>query len=146
MSKLDRNDGTFLTLAAVAALAAAGKLGGGPAIARGSKSRHRGDIMGHWNIPTEVYDYGVKHGLQGLATGGNIDYMAKRLGEEIDEGGGKVWAVLGSYEDAGSPENLDEPANINIFLDESWQRMIILPFKTTRDAIEHMGTMLSINV
>jgi hypothetical protein len=146
MSKLDRNNGTFLTLAAVAALAAAGKRGRGPGIARGSQSRHRGDIMGYWNIPDEVYDYGTKHGLRGLATGGNIDYMAKPLGKEVDEGGSEVWAVLGSHEDAGSPENLDEPANINIFLDENWQRIIILPFKTAREAIEHMGTMLSINV
>ena len=81
------------------------------------------------NIPKSVYDFGMEHGLDSMATGGGFDYLYKPM-----EGG--MMAVIRSGEDAGSPEDLDEQTDIMIYLNYEWEEFVSVPFPSARAAIE----------
>jgi len=104
-----------------------------------SRPRDPEDLKrGWWNITDEIIDFASKLKLDAIATGGGVDY----IGVQLDNG---MWAVVGSAEDAGSPDRLSEPANINIFLDEEWNRFIVIEFRSAKLALEHLAVTHSIN-
>lgn len=90
------------------------------------------------NIPIPILNHGLARGLQAIATGGNIDYIGR-----VFENG--MVAVIAELDGMGSPSVLHEPADLNIFLDEEWTQVIVIPFETTFQAIEHLSTIFLIN-
>ena len=66
-----------------------------------------------WNIPNDIMELGTACGLSPRSTGGNIDYMEKRI--HCDQAGADLYACwLASQGDAGSPNSLKDRADILI--------------------------------
>ena len=66
-----------------------------------------------WNIPKDIMEMGEASGLSPRSTGGNIDYMEKRIHRApIDTAQYVCW--LAAAGDAGSPDSLKDKANILI--------------------------------
>ena len=66
-----------------------------------------------YNIPADVMEMGKTFGLAPIATGGNIDYMEKRI--HCDQAGVDIYVCwLAAAGDAGSPDSLKDKADILI--------------------------------
>ncbi len=66
-----------------------------------------------WNIPADVLTVGRDSGLSPRATGGNIDYMEKRISPAGGNGGTYVCRLTAAG-DSGSPDSLKDRADILI--------------------------------
>lgn len=64
-----------------------------------------------WNIPNDILEMGREYGLSPLATGGNIDYMEKRI--RSSQSNTDLYVLrLAAQGDAGSPDSLKDKADI----------------------------------
>ena len=64
-----------------------------------------------WNIPKDIMEMGEASGLSPRSTGGNIDYMEKRV--RCPEAGADTYVCwLAAQGDAGSPASLKARADI----------------------------------
>jgi hypothetical protein len=94
--------------------------------------------MGHYNIPTEIMNRAKELGLYGIGTGGGCDYVYRKAeGCEI---------IMSDTEDASSPDTLDSPAEVCIFVDDKsggnegeWYDGITIKFKTAEEAMVWMA-------
>jgi hypothetical protein len=90
-----------------------------------------------YNIPEVLVLEAERLGLDAMATGGGLDYIFKNVGKNSD--GSPRTALLVSGLDAGSPDRLNERAEIEIMLNEEWNDAVNVPFRTAKEAIEYLA-------
>lgn len=91
-----------------------------------------------YNIAQEVYDYAVDKGLDAMATGGGFDYIyATFNGRDI---------TVNQTDDAGSPESLDERAQLVFFSTDNWDSGMWITFETTRQAIDVLASIKDVGL
>lgn len=96
------------------------------------------------NIPESIILQAEKHGLDAMATGGNLDYIFKRLG--TNEDGSDRVVLLADSGDAGSPDKLTDRCELLIMLNEEWNDQVSIPMSNARAAMIFMTSMYDPNV
>lgn len=97
-----------------------------------------------WNIPDDIFDVGSAFGLTPRSTGGNIDYMEKRISSSCGGVDTHVYTLwLASQSDAGSPESLKDKADILVIPvdkegEENEERALRIRCATSARAIKLM--------
>ena len=97
------------------------------------------------NIAPEVLQYGLQQGLEDHPTGGGCRYLFRDLGGDGPEPWYGPQATIVSRDGDVSPDTLDEPASIVLFLDENWHSCVHTPFASAREAIDALAKMVAIN-
>jgi Ni2+-binding GTPase involved in maturation of urease and hydrogenase len=92
-----------------------------------------------YNITPVIVRAAEELGLEAIATGGNVDFICKRVGKNLDESDRIV--ILASAEGGDTPDKLNEPSEIIIMLDEGWHSEIAFPVKTAREGLKIMASM-----
>lgn len=92
-----------------------------------------------YSIPEAIIREAERLGLEGLATGGNVDYIAKNLGKNKD--GSHRIALLCAANSFGGPDTLSEKVDVQIMLSRDWMNAIAIPVKTAREGMELMAKM-----
>jgi hypothetical protein len=87
------------------------------------------------NISKPLMRSAEARGLEWIGTGGGCDYVCRSLnGDEP-----APIMILGTPDDAGSPEVLDEPATVTLYLHEDWTaHYIVFRFETAADGMDFM--------
>ena len=102
-------------------------------------AKRRMKFSGAHNISDEIADEAQRLGLNAMATGGNCDYIYKGLGKNED-GSDRV-VLLGSPDDAGSPDRLMESCLLLIMLNEEWNDQVTIPVSNCRAGMALMTQM-----
>ena len=86
-------------------------------------------------IGVTVAEYGIKCGLEPLATGGGCDFMVRRFADGRQ-------AVLVDSVHGESPDQLNEPSDVDVFTDEEWHQQInTKSFETAEQAMNYIKEM-----
>lgn len=99
----------------------------------------KSSIHGGYNITPAIVKAAEALGLEALATGGNCDFIMKRIGTNKDRSPRIV--ILASAEQAGTPDKLSEKAELLIILDREWHDEVGIPCGTARDGLNLMARM-----
>lgn len=104
----------------------------------------------NYNIARAITSWGKKYtrNLFPHATGGGCDFVIRPIkvcfGIQHPAYTIIANAVLASEEDCGfSPDRLDEPSTVTLYLDEEWQRGITFSFATAKAAMQWMDALPS---
>jgi hypothetical protein len=84
--------------------------------------------------------------LDATATGGGLDYIVRYLylGKKTARNSDVPLLVLGCQDDAGSPDKLDEPSTVTLYLEESWcENYFCFNFDTATQALDWMAAFQS---
>jgi len=96
------------------------------------------------NITREIGMFADSLGLDCLATGGNCDYIIKRLGNNNENPENEMMAVLGSAEGPECCDKLSEKCYVSIKLDSDWQKSVDIEFETARQAMRFMAGLTEV--
>jgi hypothetical protein len=96
-------------------------------------------IGGAYNITPVIVNAAEELGLNAIATGGNVDYICKYVGKNLD--GSDRIVILSSAEGGDTPDRLNEPSELIIMLDEGWHSEIAFPVKTAKEGLRVMASM-----
>jgi len=93
----------------------------------------RSRISGAYNIPAAIVRVAETFGLDATATGGNMDYICKVIGENED--GSERIGIISDDEGGGCPERLNDECSVIFMLDESWQEQFGIKCQTVKEAM-----------
>ncbi len=99
----------------------------------------KSSIHGGYNITPAIVKAAEALGLDAIATGGNCDFIMKKVGTNKD--GSDRMVILTSAEQAGTPDKLSEKAELIIILDQEWHDEVGIPCGTARNGLNLMATM-----
>lgn len=88
------------------------------------------------NINPDIQEYVKENArsLEYIGTGGGIDYF----GRWLDDG---RCAIVCCQDDAGSPDDLDDGADLIIWQDVNWESWIRFSFGTAKEAYDALHSM-----
>ena len=92
------------------------------------------------NISDEIWDYAESKGLTYEVTGGGCDFIYHEGSPSTL--GPVPHLIMSSEEDHGmSPDTLDEPSDVGIFLDDDGRTGFTISFNSAREAMDWMASV-----
>jgi len=92
-----------------------------------------------YNITPVIVKAANDLGLDALATGGNTDFIMKKVGTNKD--GSDRMVILTAADGGGTPDKLSEPSELILILDEEWHDQVGIPCGTARNGLNLMASM-----